>query len=221
MPYVPRVKICCISSLDEARLAVAYGACAIGLVSAMPSGPGVIPEALIREIAISTPPGVDTFLLTAKQDLREVIAQQRLCATNTVQLVDFPLFSSYDSFRREIPGIRIVQVVHVRGEEAIEEALRVAPEVDAILLDSGNPELRVKVLGGTGRTHDWAISRRIVEAVDRPVFLAGGLTPDNVAEAIRLVRPFGVDVCSGVRTGGKLDEAKLAAFFEAVRAAAL
>jgi phosphoribosylanthranilate isomerase len=95
----------------------------------------------------------------------------------------------------------------------------VAPEVDALLLDSGNQSLPVKELGGTGRTHDWSVSRRIVEAAPVPVYLAGGLTPDNVGEAVRRVRPFGVDVCSGVRSGGRLDEARLAAFAAAVRAA--
>jgi phosphoribosylanthranilate isomerase len=109
-----------------------------------------------------------------------------------------------------------VQVVHVLDEESVEEALRVAPEVDALLLDSGNQRLAVKLLGGTGRTHDWTLSRRVVEQSPRPVFLAGGLTPENVREAVERVGPFGLDVCSGVRTAGRLDERKLAAFFERV-----
>jgi len=110
-------------------------------------------------------------------------------------------------------------VVHVTGEEAIERALEVVPNVDAILLDSGNPNLPERELGGTGRTHDWRISRRIREKVNVPVFLAGGLRPDNVAAAIQEVQPFGVDVCTGVRSEDCLDEAKLAAFFESVYSA--
>jgi phosphoribosylanthranilate isomerase len=108
-----------------------------------------------------------------------------------------------------------VQVVHVRGEVALREAAEAAPHVDAILLDSGNPDLEVKELGGTGRRHDWALSRRIREESEAPLFLAGGLTSENVRAAIEQVGPYGLDVCSGVRSGGALDERKLYAFMEA------
>lgn len=219
MPYIPRVKICCIAHIEEARLAVAYGAQALGLVSAMPSGPGVITEEQIAAIAASVPPGVATFLLTSRQDVDEIIAQQRRCKTNTIQIVDSLPDGRYDAFRRALPGIAIVQVIHVRGPESLAEARAVAPQVDAILLDSGNQRLAVKELGGTGRTHDWTISQQIVAAVDKPVYLAGGLRPENVAQAIRAVRPFGVDICSGVRSDGRLDERKLAAYMRAVRSA--
>ena len=109
-----------------------------------------------------------------------------------------------------------MQVIHVTGPESVREALQVASLVDALLLDSGNQSLAVKELGGTGRVHDWSLSRDIVRESPVSVFLAGGLRPDNVAEAIRAVQPFGVDLCSGVRTDGHLDENKLAAFFAAV-----
>lgn len=212
----PRVKICCIQSVEEAALAVRHGAAAIGLVSAMPSGPGPIPEDVIATIASTVPPAVDTFLLTCKQRAEEIIDQQRRTKVNTIQLVDrFPM-DGYSLLRRALPGIRIVQVIHVRGEEALAEAAAVAGYVDAILLDSGNPWLEIKELGGTGRVHDWAVSRKIRETVDVPVFLAGGLTAENVRGAIREVRPYAVDVCSGVRTLGALDEKKLAAFFAAI-----
>ena len=85
--------------------------------------------------------------------------------------------------------------------------------MDFILLDSGNQKLKIKELGGTGRTHDWTISKKIVETVDVPVFLAGGLNPDNIKEAAEFVKPFGIDLCSGVRTNGKLDEHKLKQLF--------
>lgn len=208
-----RVKICCIGSIDEARLAVKYGASALGLVSEMPSGPGVIPDDLIREIAAAVPPGVSSFLLTCKQDAASVIEQQRAARVNTLQLCDRLTAGSYRELRDALPGVSIVQVVHVTGPESVDEAAEVAPHVDAVLLDSGNQSLAVKELGGTGRTHDWSLSRRIREAVSVPIFLAGGLKPSNVAEAVRRVEPFGVDVCSGVRTDGKLDETKLAEFF--------
>ncbi|HYH84282.1 MAG TPA: phosphoribosylanthranilate isomerase [Pyrinomonadaceae bacterium] len=209
----PRVKICCIASREEARIAVECGASAVGLVSEMPSGPGVIAEDLIAEIAARVPPTVATFLLTCKQDAETIIAQQRRCRVNTIQLCDRVAPDVYMELRAELPGVSLVQVVHVAGEESFDEALAVAPRVDALLLDSGNQSIAVKELGGTGRTHDWRVSRRIRDAVDLPVFLAGGLRPENVAEAVETVRPFGLDVCSGVRTESKLDAEKLRRFF--------
>lgn len=216
----PRVKICCIASEAEASLAIACGASAIGLVSRMPSGPGPIPDALIRDIAETVPPGVATFLLTCETTPEPIIAQQRFCRTNTLQLVDEVAAGVYDALRDALPGISLVQVIHVRDEDAVRQAVNVSGKVDAILLDSGQPTLAIKELGGTGRVHNWAVSRRIRDEVDVPVFLAGGLNPDNVAKAIDQVAPFGVDVCSGLRTDGRLDEKKLAGFMRAVRATA-
>ncbi len=213
----PRVKICCIKSPAEARTALAHGADALGLVSHMPSGPGVIPEGLIAEIAASVPAGTATFLLTALIDPEAIIAQHRRCRTSTIQLVDALAPGAHALLRRALPGVQLVQVVHVSGENAVAEAVAVAPQVDFILLDSGNPNLAVKELGGTGRTHDWAVSRRIVATCGRPVFLAGGLRPDNLAAAHAQVGPHGFDLCNSVRTADVLDEAKLAAFFTAVR----
>ncbi|HTK81925.1 MAG TPA: phosphoribosylanthranilate isomerase [Bacteroidota bacterium] len=216
MTQRPRVKICCISSIEEARLAVRYGASAVGLVSAMPSGPGPIPEELIIEIAAVVPPGVATFLLTCKQTPEEVIDQQRKTKVNTLQLVDSFPPDGYALLRKHLPGIRIVQVIHVRDRQAVEEAVLAALHVDALLLDSGNPSLKVKELGGTGRVHDWNVSKEICQRSGKPVFLAGGLNAGNVREAVDHVSPYGVDICSGVRTDGKLDEQKLAAFFAAL-----
>ena len=212
----PRVKICCIASVEEMRAAVREGASAVGLVSAMPSGPGVIAEELIAEIAARVPPAVASFLLTCRQDAAGIVAQQRRCRTNTIQLCDRVAPEAYRALRAELPGVSLVQVVHVTGEESFDEALEAARHADALLLDSGNQSLAVKELGGTGRVHDWRLSRRIREAVDVPVFLAGGLTPDNVADALHTVRPFGLDVCSGVRTNGRLDAEKLKRFFSAI-----
>ena len=212
----PRVKICCIADVAEARLAVRAGADALGLVSAMPSGPGVIAEETIAAVADSVPPPVATFLLTSRQDVAGIVAQQRRCRTNTVQLCDRLAPGSHAALREAMPGVRLVQVVHVTGPESVDEAVAVAPEVHAILLDSGNQALAVKELGGTGRTHDWRLSRAIRDAVPVPIFLAGGLRMDNVGDAIAAVEPFGLDLCSGLRTAGRLDEGKLHAFLDAV-----
>ncbi|MFY9905226.1 MAG: phosphoribosylanthranilate isomerase [Terriglobales bacterium] len=217
----PRVKICCISSVAEAALAVECGASALGVVSHMPSGPGVIGDELIAEIAATVPPAIATFLLTSRQSVAAIIEQQRFCRTNTIQLCDHLTHGTHRELKDALPGISVVQVIHVTGAEAIKEAERIAPHVDAILLDSGNQKLAVKELGGTGRTHDWTLSRAIRERISTPLFLAGGLTSENAALAIDEVGPFGLDVCSGVRTDGKLDGAKLKRFFAAVRSAAV
>lgn len=217
--YAPRVKICCISTVEEAALAIEHGASALGLVSAMPSGPGVIREDQIAEIAATVPPPIATFLLTCKQNVEEIVEQQRRCRTNCIQLCDCLTSGAHADLRRALPGIKIVQVIHITGPESVAEAVAVAPSVDAILLDSGNPALAVKELGGTGRSHNWHLSRQIREQVNIPIFLAGGLNASNVGQAMNAVTPFGLDLCSGVRTEGKLDPQKLRAFFAAVHRA--
>ena len=204
-----RVKVCCIADADEARMAIAAGADAVGLVSAMPSGPGVISDTLIADIARSVPPPVASFLLTSRIDAASIIQQHALCATTVLQLCDHVPHA-------ELHQLHCWQVIHVIDDESVAEALAAAPLVDALLLDSGNQRLAVKELGGTGRTHDWRLSRRIRERCGLPLFLAGGLTPANVAEAVAAVEPFGVDLCSGVRTQGRLDAVKLRAFFTAL-----
>ena len=214
----PRIKVCCIRSPEEAALAVRAGASALGLVSAMPSGPGVISDAEIRVLAKLVPPGVASFLLTSRGAAGSIAEQVRAARVDTVQLCDRLTSGGYLALREALPNVKIVQVVHVTGAESIDEAQAASAGVDAILLDSGNPSLAVKELGGTGRRHDWSISRAIRESVPVPVYLAGGLTPENVRDAIDAVSPFGLDVCSGVRTNGALDPTKLDAFIAAARA---
>jgi phosphoribosylanthranilate isomerase len=219
MAQPPRVKICCIASVAEAALAIECGASALGLVSQMPSGPGVISDEQIAEIAATVPPAIGTFLLTSRQSVTDIIEQQRFCRTNTIQLCDHLTHGTHRDLKDALPGISIVQVVHVTGPESVDEAARVAPHVDAILLDSGNQRLAVKELGGTGRTHDWTLSRAIRERIGVPLFLAGGLTPENVGQAIAEVGSYALDLCSGVRTDGNLDASKLKRFFAAVEGA--
>jgi len=214
---ISKVKICCIQSIEEAKLAIEYGASALGLVSEMPSGPGVISEDLIVEIAKQVPAEISTFLLTSKTNAEEIITQYKKCRTTHIQLVDNEDIDIYKRLKDELPAVKIVQVIHVTGEESIGEAITVSNYVDLILLDSGNQKLTVKELGGTGRTHDWSISKEIVENVNVPVFLAGGINPSNVSAALNEVRPYGVDLCSGVRINNKLDENLLKEFFNTLR----
>ena len=210
----PRIKICCISSIEEAWMAINYGASALGFVSHMPSGPGIISEELIAKIVAQIPPPIATFLLTSSQNTQEIIQQIEHCGTNTVQICDNIKSGNYQDIREANPGISIDQVIHVTDEESINEAIEIAPFVDAILLDSGNQSLSFKELGGTGRIHNWDISKTIREQIKIPIFLAGGLKPENLALAVKQVAPFALDVCSGVRSNDKLDEDKLKRFFE-------
>jgi phosphoribosylanthranilate isomerase len=208
----PRIKICCIASIEEAKMAIKAGASAIGLVGRMPSGPGPIADELIRQIALTVPPPVATFLLTSETSVQKIIEHHRRTNTNTIQIVDSLSEGTHTDLKASLPGIKIVQVIHVIDENSVNEAIELSVHVDALLLDSGNPKLKIKELGGTGRVHDWKLSRTICENSGCPVFLAGGLTPENVRQAIEEVHPYAVDVCSGVRTNGKLDRQKLELF---------
>lgn len=221
MNQPPSIKICCIASLAEARLAQAHGAAALGLVSAMPSGPGVANDVVIAEVAAALRgEPLRTFLLTARTRADAIAEQHSAAGTTTLQLVDHVPHAELLRLRLLCPGVELVQVIHVIGEASVDEALTVAPLVDAVLLDSGNPRLQVKQLGGTGRTHDWRLSRRIRDAIHPlPLWLAGGLRDHNVAAAIAAVQPYGLDLCTGVRRDGRLDAGRLAAFVAAVRAA--
>jgi len=215
---VLRVKICCICSVAKARLAINAGANAIGLVGPMPSGPGIIEDRLITEIVQEVPPGIETYLLTSETSAENIIAHHQKVNTSVIQLVDQIQLSEYKKIRDHLPMVQLVQVIHVTGSVVLWQAQKISRYVDVILLDSGNPGLAVKELGGTGRTHNWKISRQIIEDLDIPVYLAGGLKSENIQEAIKAVRPFGVDICSGVRTNNRLDSKKLLNFFRNLKA---
>lgn len=213
---IPKIKICCISSIEEARTAIEFGVSALGLVGNMPSGPGVIDVKLINKIARAIPPAIASFLLTSEVTYEKIIAHHKATNTNTIQIVDKVDPKTHKALRESLPAIKVVQVVHVLDDSSVEEAIRVSEKTDALLLDSGNPNLKTKELGGTGRTHNWKLSRKIRESVCVPIFLAGGLNSGNVRRAIEEVEPFGVDLCGGVRTNGKLDKIKLENFVKAV-----
>jgi phosphoribosylanthranilate isomerase len=207
-----RIKICCISSNEEAFTAIEAGADALGLVGKMPSGPGPISDELIKQIARSVPPPVATFLLTSETSAARIIEHHHRTRTNTIQIVDSLAEGTYSEIKEALPNVKIVQVVHVIDQMSVELAVRLSESVDSLLLDSGNPNLKIKELGGTGRVHNWKLSREIRENAKCPVFLAGGLNPDNVRQAIEEVEPYAIDICSGVRTNGILDKTKLNAF---------
>jgi phosphoribosylanthranilate isomerase len=211
-----KVKICCISSIEEAKLAIAHGAAAIGLVGRMPSGPGIITDELIHSIAKTVLPPIDSFLLTSETTAEAIIEHHNKVNTTTIQMVDALSGREYHKIREAIPHVKLVQVIHVMDEKAVQEAIEISEWVDAILLDSGNPNLSTKVLGGTGKTHNWDLSKKIRENISIPTYLAGGINKDNIRKAIDHVQPFGIDLCSSVRTNGQLDERKLEELFKAL-----
>ena len=214
--HKPRIKICCISSIEEAVMAIKYGASALGLVGNMPSGPGVISNELIADIVNNIPPPIASFLLTSETDAKMIIEHHRKVNTNTIQIVDELKTGTYADLRKALPAVKLVQVIHVTDNDSITAAKKISKYVDTILLDSGNPNLKVKELGGTGRIHNWELSKKIREELEIPIFLAGGIGPHNIVQAIQAVEPFGIDLCSSVRTNGKLDEIKLKALFTAI-----
>jgi phosphoribosylanthranilate isomerase len=212
----PKIKICCISSFEEASVAIEAGADILGLVGHMPSGPGIIDDELAAAIAANVPDHIETFLLTSETSAAGVIAHHQKVNSTAIQLVDDLIVGNHADIKSTLPGVKLIQVIHVIDQNSILQAIQIAPFVDALLLDSGNPSLAVKELGGTGRTHDWALSQQIIETVDVPVYLAGGLNQSNVKAAISTVKPYGIDLCSSVRSGGQLDVQKLKSFINKV-----
>ncbi len=182
----------------------------------MPSGPGVISLDKIREIVKAIPSHISIFLLTSSSNGDEINQQIDHTAATHGQLVNSVDIETYRTIKRKFPKVKLVQVIHVIDVSSCEEAMRLSKHVDYILLDSGNPSLAVKELGGTGRVHNWKISQEIVKKVEVPVFLAGGLNENNVKQAAEEVMPYGVDLCSGVRTNGMLDDRKLIRFMKEI-----
>ncbi|MFK8004714.1 MAG: phosphoribosylanthranilate isomerase [Saprospiraceae bacterium] len=211
------VKICCISSIEEAQMAIEAGASALGLVGPMPSGPGTISNEMILKISqVVANQDVETFLLTSETTVEGIYHHYQKTKTTTIQLVDEIEKDGHARLKELLPEVKIIQVLHVLNKKTIDEAERLMYEVDALLLDSGNPNLTIKTLGGTGNIHNWEISKSIVMKSIVPVWLAGGLKPKNVQEAIATVQPYGLDLCSGVRMNGSLNRNKLLSFFDKV-----
>ncbi len=193
-------------------MAINLGADILGLVGHMPSGPGIISDDTAASIVNMVPKGVETFLLTSETTAAGVIAHHKRVNSSAIQLVDELSKADHAIIAEALPGIKLVQVIHVMDDTSIKQAQDMAAGVDALLLDSGNPNLKTKELGGTGRIHNWSLSQQIVDSVEVPVYLAGGLAVSNVKQAVSQVRPHGIDLCSSVRSNDHLDLNKLAEF---------
>jgi len=211
-------KICCIRSLDEAQIVVRAGADAIGFVGIDPPTQRTLADDSIAQIIQEVTHSVSTVLLTASTSAEAIASQLKRTGASDVQLSAEISEEELGKLANSEPGIRRIKVVHVEGQQSLQAINRYSSLVDRFLLDSGNPNVARPVYGGTGRTHDWTVSAEFVRKSPIPVYLAGGLTPENVAKAISQVRPSGVDLCSGVRTADKLDPAKLLAFMSAIQA---
>lgn len=212
----PYVKVCGISSIEEARFAISAGASALGLVAATEGGTGISDDRLIAEIVTAVPPPIATFMYTSCQDAEAIADRHAICRTTVIELATLLTFSELCKLRKHIPGVKLVQVIHAFQEYALHEAHFAASVVDALLLNCQNASLPEKELDSIGRTNDWQLGRFICDQVGLPVFLAGGLDAKNVAEAIAMVQPFGLEVCSSVRVNGALNPLRLDAFMYAV-----
>lgn len=212
-----KIKICCIKSIAEAEFVIQHGADAIGLVADMPSGPGIINDELIYEISKSFKQKIETFLLTSRINAQEIIEHHASTQTSTIQMVDEIDNQAYQVIADTLSGVKLVQVIHIEDDSSYAKAIEKSKYVDYLLLDSGKPSGEIKKLGGTGETHNWEISRAVVKDSNIPVFLAGGLNKNNIIEAINFVRPYGIDLCSGVRTNDALDKNKLIQFMNFIR----
>jgi phosphoribosylanthranilate isomerase len=192
---------------------------ALGFVGVRLPSPRAISDAEIAALTAATPPPLATVLLTSEQTAQAISSQVRRTQPAAVQIL--PHIDPAESGRlAELePRIRRIQVIHVESPAVLDLIPIYTPHVHAFLLDSGRPDAATPEFGGTGRAHDWKVSAEFVRASHLPVFLAGGLSAANAAEAIRTVRPFGLDLCSGMRTDGRLDPEKLGEFMQAVRKA--
>jgi len=215
-----QVKICGVKRAEDAGLAVAAGADALGfLVGQTHTSADFIAPLTAKAIAASLPSGVIGVLVTHLTDPGDVLDLAVLTGLTTVQLHGEIWPEDVARLRRAAPDLTFLKSFHVTDEAGLAYGEAFVGLVDGFVLDTANP--KTGQIGGTGQTHDWNLSRRIVERYRSvPVILAGGLNPDNVAEAIAAVGPFGVDVNSSTKgTDGFKSEAKARAFVANARGA--
>ena len=212
------VKICGVSREEDAMNAIKHGADAIGFVM----GGLVLPLEVephaqtVREIIKKFPKNVDSFLVTHLTNIEDILALSNYINSTGIQISEDIDINELKKIRK-LTKKKIIKTVVVKDESSFDKLKQVEPYCDFILLDT-----RFKgYTGGTGLTSDWDLSRKMVEIAKKPVYLAGGLTPDNVLEAIKKVRPQGVDVSTGVGTYSKdypkkdkKDERKIKKFIE-------
>jgi phosphoribosylanthranilate isomerase len=210
-----RIKICGNRTLRDAEIAVRYGADAIGLIVGTKFfSEDEVSTSNASEIVAALPPFIVSVLVTHLQSGHEILDLYHAVLPTTIQLHNEVNLSVIEELRCKIPHVKLIKAIHIVDSTAIKQALMISNCVDSILLDSRTDGR----IGGTGVTHDWSVSQQIVLQTKVPVILAGGLTPSNVGLAIAKVKPFAVDVNSGVDApNGDKDPQKVLGFIESCR----
>jgi phosphoribosylanthranilate isomerase len=209
------IKICCIETEEDRARALQDGVTSLGFVAEGLTPPYLVSIPRAATLREGLPRRIEAVLLTAETCAETLVSQARDMDADAIQLCRPVSPQTLAHLRTALPGVRLIGVIHMGDPGGPDRAAAIAESVDIVLLDSGS--LQTSELGGTGRTHDWKESARVRDVVRGELWLAGGLRPDNVGAAITLVRPDGVDVCSGVRTNGRVDPAKVRAFVAAAR----
>ena len=193
------VKICGVRRQEDALLAAELGADAIGLlVGQKHTSPDFIFTTVAKDIARALPPSVEAVLVTHVEDLDELERLLQQSEIRTIQLHSEIAPSSVERLRGRLPHLKIFKSINIISADSVAYPEAFEKLVGGFVLDSIN--VATGQLGGTGKTHDWSVSRQIVmRYLEIPIILAGGLNSENVRSAIEYVHPFGVDVNSGTK----------------------
>ncbi|MDQ1275169.1 MAG: phosphoribosylanthranilate isomerase [Euryarchaeota archaeon] len=223
-----RIKICGIRSPDDIQMAALYGADAVGFITEVPvESPRKLDSDTAAALVSRVPKCLDSVMVIMPENSSRALELIEKVRPDIVQIHSdlSPVELEIIREKTDIPIIKTLSVPAGLGASKIQSLVnRLLKEVreleksgvvDSLLLDSGIAGRT----GGTGCIHDWDLSRRIAEETELPLILAGGLKPENVQEAIRVVSPYAVDTASGVETLGKKDAVKIRSFIEEVRCA--
>ncbi|OGG73833.1 hypothetical protein A3A40_00270 [Candidatus Kaiserbacteria bacterium RIFCSPLOWO2_01_FULL_54_20] len=211
-----RVKICGIKNIEDARAAYEAGADELGFHVALDGGRSPLTPESAAEMIRMLPGGVSSVVVTSATQPAQLIEIAGKTGARILQLYGDVTVETMREIKQAVPYMELWKVLNVSYESSIAKAKEYKGAADAIALDTLNKETGAR--GGSGKTHDWNISKKIVESVSIPVVLAGGLTPENVAEAIATVSPAGVDVNSGVSNpDGSKDIEKVRAFIKVAK----
>jgi phosphoribosylanthranilate isomerase len=209
-----KVKICGITNTEDARLVLESGADMLGMIVDVPiASPRKIPLDTAVEIAHALSGEIDLVAVLMPHRVQEVEHIVRQLKPFAVQLHGFESNAFLHAVRDAVPGVKVIKTVHVDETGTIHGGLPESDYLDFLLLDTVSHQI-----GGTGKTHNWATSARLVEQSTVPVLLSGGLSSSNVCDAIRAVKPYGVDVASGVESSpGRKSKEKIERFMRNAR----
>jgi len=201
-----------IRNVNDALMCVDCGVNIIGLlVGQAHTSDDFISKELARAIKIALPLEIKTTLITHLENAREIIEIAKFIEVDYIQLHSYISESEVEIIRKELPDKKLLRLIHIGEDGKVLNDIKSIKYVDFYFTDSINT--KTNQVGGTGLTHNQETDKMLVETLEKPVFIAGGLTPENVAEAIRVCKPYGVDVNSGCRAkDGSRDKEKVIAF---------